>query len=116
MLAATRACCSTREYLITIAGPVRLVLFYDAGQVRDDGEYIRWRLHASTGAEIRFFMPVLNVPFRLIFARNINYREHPRQQPLADQEVTLPVCGGIDLLAARRLVGKLMRYQHAGLY
>jgi outer membrane protein insertion porin family len=24
----------------------------------------------STGAEIRFFMPVLNVPFRLIFAHN----------------------------------------------
>jgi hypothetical protein len=30
---------------------------------------------ASTGAEIRFFMPVLNVPFRLIFARNINYED-----------------------------------------
>ena len=26
------------EYLINIAGPVRLVLFYDAGQVRDIGE------------------------------------------------------------------------------
>jgi hypothetical protein len=25
---------------------------------------------SSTGAEIRFFMPVLNVPFRLIFAYN----------------------------------------------
>jgi hypothetical protein len=25
---------------------------------------------SSTGAEIRFFMPVLNVPFRLIFAAN----------------------------------------------
>ena len=24
----------------------------------------------SAGAEIRFFMPVLNVPFRLIFAHN----------------------------------------------
>ena len=24
----------------------------------------------STGAEVRFFMPVLNVPFRLIFAYN----------------------------------------------
>ena len=27
-------------------------------------------LKTSTGAEIRFFMPVLNVPFRLIFAWN----------------------------------------------
>jgi len=59
------------EYLITIAGPVRLVLFYDAGQVRDEGQHFSWEeWKTSTGAEIRFFMPVLNVPFRLIFAAN----------------------------------------------
>jgi outer membrane protein insertion porin family len=100
------------EYLITIAGPVRLVLFFDAGQVRNIGEKFAWKedliervdppppllfypeqftrltdpnavtdietrvvgrasaFKASTGAEIRFFMPVLNVPFRLIFAHN----------------------------------------------
>jgi outer membrane protein insertion porin family len=101
------------EYLINIAGPVRLVLFYDIGQVRDVGEHFSMtepvtqlvylnRIGAadaisslytvggfttqygtrvdtigttsafktSTGAEIRFFMPVLNVPFRLIFAMN----------------------------------------------
>jgi len=100
------------EYLITIAGPVRLVLFYDAGQVRPRGESFGWKepvfqttvpgallptpgdlfqvlspfgsefdpvltqigersaFKTSTGAEIRFFMPVLNVPFRLIFAAN----------------------------------------------
>ncbi|MBA3271355.1 MAG: BamA/TamA family outer membrane protein, partial [Acidobacteria bacterium] len=102
------------EYLITIAGPVRLVLFADAGQVRNLGESFAWKediveivppappllfdpfattslrelgvsagntqrvigettaWKASTGAEIRFFMPVLNVPFRLIFAHNPN--------------------------------------------
>ena len=99
------------EYLINIAGPVRLVLFADTGQVRGIGERFTWmeniyetfdpglppildpltntrlldpnappkeqrvigQAHAfkmSTGAEIRFFMPVLNVPFRLIFAMN----------------------------------------------
>jgi outer membrane protein insertion porin family len=102
------------EYLIHIAGPVRLVMFYDAGQVRDIGEHFAWKepitervaqgtlyptfldtvgiiqnpligitppietrtigqtsaFKTSTGAEIRFFMPVLNVPFRLIFAMN----------------------------------------------
>jgi outer membrane protein insertion porin family len=99
------------EYLITIAGPVRLVLFFDAGQVRDIGQSFAWKedivsvvpppqpllfdpfattrisvpgaprnttvvtgqtyaFKASQGAEIRFFMPVLNVPFRLIFAHN----------------------------------------------
>jgi outer membrane protein insertion porin family len=62
------------EYLIQIAGPVRLVMFYDAGQVRDERQsFAMDQFVASTGAEIRFFMPVLNVPFRLIFARNINY-------------------------------------------
>jgi outer membrane protein insertion porin family len=99
------------EYLITIAGPVRLVLFYDAGQVRAQGVPFGFKeditrtvfpsapilvdpfatviltdpaapgpevsvvgqtnaFKTSTGAEIRFFMPVLNVPFRLIFAMN----------------------------------------------
>src|SRR3954469_7096153 len=102
------------EYLIHIAGPVRLVLFFDAGQVRNVGEHFAWNepiykrstpgslyppfldtvgiisnpltgvlqpirtdvvgetnaFKTSTGAEIRFFMPVLNVPFRLIFAMN----------------------------------------------
>jgi outer membrane protein insertion porin family len=62
------------EYLIQVAGPVRLVLFYDAGQVREEGQNFRMdEFVASTGAEVRFFMPVLNVPFRLIFARNINH-------------------------------------------
>jgi outer membrane protein insertion porin family len=100
------------EYLVNIAGPVRLVLFADAGQVRDRGENFSWKepmvqrtvsgtlipdifnpyavisglnrepqvntevvgeayaFKTSIGAEIRFFMPVLNVPFRLIFAMN----------------------------------------------
>jgi len=97
------------EQIINIAGPVRLILFYDAGQVRDTGQPFAWKeevreivpppvpplfdptsfatltdgspqqiittglrsaFKTSTGAEVRFFMPVLNVPFRLIFAYN----------------------------------------------
>ncbi|HEY3885216.1 MAG TPA: BamA/TamA family outer membrane protein, partial [Vicinamibacterales bacterium] len=101
------------EQSIGIAGPVHLILFYDAGQVKDVGENFSWKepltqltrvgglspadatsaayllsgfnntlatridnlgetsaFKTSTGAEIRFFMPVLNVPFRLIFAMN----------------------------------------------
>ena len=61
------------EYLIQIAGPVRLVLFYDAGQVQAEGTKMSVDgFKTSTGAEVRFFMPVLNVPFRLIFAYNGN--------------------------------------------
>jgi outer membrane protein assembly factor BamA len=96
------------EQAITIAGPVRAILFYDAGQVRARGQNFGfWEpvlqlqqpagvvltdpnqplalidpnaplptyltvgrqpaFKTSTGVEIRFFMPVLNVPFRLIF-------------------------------------------------
>ncbi len=96
------------EEAITIAPQVRLILFLDAGQVRNFGDpfsfketvvelvpvqppllvdpaaphvgavdpnfvppvrsYIANAFKVSTGAEVRFFMPVLNVPFRLIFA------------------------------------------------
>ena len=31
------------EYLINIAGPVRLVLFYDTGQVRNIGQSFAWK-------------------------------------------------------------------------
>jgi outer membrane protein insertion porin family len=99
------------EYLISIASQVRIVLFYDAGQVRDVGQSFAWKedltrlvqpptpplldpfatssltalnapgvtteiigktsaFKTSTGVELRFFMPVLNVPFRLIYAWN----------------------------------------------
>ena len=64
------------EYVYQIAGPVRVLAFFDAGQVRQTGQEFRSDAFvASTGAEVRFFMPVLNVPFRLIFARNINYED-----------------------------------------
>src|SRR4029079_17305519 len=50
------------EYLISVGGPVRLILFYDAGQVKDTGERFNQQdFITSTGLEVRFFMPVLNV-------------------------------------------------------
>jgi outer membrane protein insertion porin family len=99
------------ELYFNIAGPVRALLFYDAGQVRDLGQRFVWNeeitelrfpdppllsvpgggiltppgvsntpsvvvvgktpaFKTSTGVELRFFMPVLNVPFRLIAAYN----------------------------------------------
>jgi outer membrane protein assembly factor BamA len=99
------------EQIFMIASQVRLVAFYDAGQVRDVGQHFGWwepatrvvyppppflfdplatvsltdptapgahveitgkqaAFKTSTGLEVRFFMPVLNVPFRLIFAYN----------------------------------------------
>jgi outer membrane protein insertion porin family len=70
------------EQVFTIADPVRLVLFYDAGQVQPGPQrnengvlqpgssFALNDFKTSTGLEVRFFMPVLNVPFRLIFAYN----------------------------------------------
>ena len=96
------------EENFTIAGPLRVILFYDAGQVKDVGQGFSWKedvttyrlrfpdgqslynpltatdvaagldavtthvwaFKTSTGVEARFMMPVLNVPFRLIFAFN----------------------------------------------
>jgi outer membrane protein insertion porin family len=100
------------EYMFSIASQVRLVAFYDAGQVRDFGDPFAWKenvmetippatpdlvdpfvspgiltvpgspgiqtrvigqasaFKTSTGIELRFFMPVLNVPFRLIYSFN----------------------------------------------
>ena len=31
------------EYMINVGGPVRLVFFYDAGQVRDIGQSFTWK-------------------------------------------------------------------------
>jgi len=101
------------EYVINVGGPVRLALFFDAGEVRDVGQPFGLyepvtmfvqptpplltdpanpglltnpnnplavarlvttgqtsAIKKSTGLEVRFFMPVLNVPFRLILAYN----------------------------------------------
>jgi outer membrane protein insertion porin family len=98
------------EYMFSIASQVRIVAFYDAGQVRNFGEKFLWTenlerttpvipplldpfatsnlidptaptsiteiigrtsaFKTSTGLELRFFMPVLNVPFRLIYSFN----------------------------------------------
>jgi outer membrane protein insertion porin family len=61
------------EYHYSIAGPFRVLAFFDAGQVQDFGHRFRMdEFVMSTGAEVRFFMPVLNVPFRLIYAHNMN--------------------------------------------
>jgi len=61
------------EYYFDIIGPLRFLLFFDAGQAYFEEENFNLKgLRTSTGAEIRFMMPVVNVPFRLIYAINPN--------------------------------------------
>ena len=60
------------EYLITLAQPARLIMFYDTGQVQSRGNgFALSDFKTSTGVELRFMMPVLNAPFRLIFGYNV---------------------------------------------
>ena len=57
------------EYYFDVFGPLRALLFFDAGQAFLEGDPIDiTEFRISTGAEVRFIMPVLNVPFRLIYA------------------------------------------------
>jgi outer membrane protein insertion porin family len=59
------------EYYFDVIGPIRFLFFIDAGQVYLEQQNINLStLKISTGAELRFVMPVLNVPFRLIYAYN----------------------------------------------
>jgi outer membrane protein insertion porin family len=61
------------EYYFDLFGPLRFLLFFDAGEAYLEGQGFYWKtLRTSTGAELRFMMPVLNVPFRLIYAWNPN--------------------------------------------
>ena len=63
------------EYYLDLFGAVRLVAFHDAGQAFAETQPIDLRqLRTSSGGELRVVMPMLNVPFRLIFARNF-YRD-----------------------------------------
>ncbi len=63
------------EYYLDWFGPVRLVLFHDAGQAFKEGDRVNlYDLRTSSGVEARFLMPVMNVPFRLIYAWNV-YRD-----------------------------------------
>jgi outer membrane protein insertion porin family len=63
------------EYYYDILPQVRALAFHDAGQAYADGKPMDLRqLRTSTGFEVRVTLPVINVPFRLIYAWNF-YRD-----------------------------------------
>jgi outer membrane protein insertion porin family len=63
------------EYYYDLFPQVRALLFHDAGQAFDDEHAIDLRqLRTSSGAELRVTLPVIGVPFRLIYAWNV-YRD-----------------------------------------
>ena len=60
----------------------------------------------STGAEIRFFMPVLNVPFRLIFAMNPSRGDVLDNNLQPEKGFKFRFAVGIDVLVGRRFDGR----------
>ncbi len=63
------------EYYFDIAPQVRAMLFHDAGQAFSERDPISLRqLRTSSGAELRVTLPMIGVPFRLIYAWNV-YRD-----------------------------------------
>ncbi len=59
------------EYAIPLTQQFSFVFFYDVGNTYDVGMPIKFKdVYSSTGVELKIFVPMLNVPFRLIFAYN----------------------------------------------
>jgi outer membrane protein insertion porin family len=68
------------EYAIPLTQQFSFVFFYDVGNSYDVGMPIKLKdVYSSAGLELKIFVPMLNVPFRLIFAYN------PRLLSSADQ-------------------------------
>lgn len=59
------------EYMFLLTNEIRIVPFFDAGNAYN-GKIDFTDMFYSGGVEIRFFVPVMNVPFRFILAHPIN--------------------------------------------
>jgi outer membrane protein insertion porin family len=69
------------EYYFDLSPMMRTLVFFDAGKSYKKGESFDTKgYYTSTGVEVRFIMPVLNVPFRLIYSFN------PGRGALPDQK------------------------------
>ena len=71
VLGGTKSFLFNLEYAIPLTQQFSFVFFYDMGNSYDAGTPIRLKdVYTSTGLELKVFVPMLNVPFRLIFAYN----------------------------------------------
>jgi len=61
------------EYVYLLNPQLRLVMFYDAGNAFDASEpYSLTNLRTTAGLEFRFFVPMFNLPMRLIWGFNMH--------------------------------------------
>ena len=61
------------EYQIKVGGPLKLIFFFDTGNtwVEEQGWDFK-NLRASTGAELRVFLPMFQAPLRFIYGVNLD--------------------------------------------
>jgi outer membrane protein insertion porin family len=71
VLGGTKSFMVNLEYAIPLTQQFSFVFFADVGNSYDVGTPIKLNdVYSSTGLELKIFVPMLNVPFRLIFAYN----------------------------------------------
>ncbi|MBN1197049.1 MAG: outer membrane protein assembly factor BamA [Candidatus Aminicenantes bacterium] len=71
IIGGTKAFFINAEYSIPLNEQVSFVAFYDVGNSYDTGVPISLDdVYRSMGVEVKVFVPMLNVPFRLIFSHN----------------------------------------------
>jgi len=71
VLGGTKSLFFNMEYAIPLTQQFSFVFFYDVGNSYGSGTPVRLNdVYQSTGLELKIFVPMLNVPFRLIFSYN----------------------------------------------
>ncbi len=64
------------EYVYTVAGPLKLALFFDAGNAWLEGQSpTLGSLRTSTGVEMRVLLPIFQAPLRFIYGINLSPRD-----------------------------------------
>ncbi|MBU1626496.1 BamA/TamA family outer membrane protein, partial [bacterium] len=67
------------ELIFSVNDPLKIVFFYDAGNVFGDNEsYDIKELRTSVGAELRIYIPIFPYPLRLIYAQPLKPIETDR--------------------------------------
>jgi outer membrane protein insertion porin family len=64
------------EYVYTVAGPLKLALFFDAGNAWLEGQSpTLGSLRKSTGVEMRILLPIFQAPLRFIYGINLSPKD-----------------------------------------
>jgi outer membrane protein insertion porin family len=64
------------EYVYTVAGPLKLALFFDAGNAWLEGQSPNLgSMRTSAGAEMRVLLPIFQAPLRFIYGINLSPKD-----------------------------------------